>query len=391
MTGANTTPLSFDRREQGGGNQGGGASSLLNPSYLSGNSEGGNGNFGARQFEGAPPGSGPPNRMMDGFDHPPPSHRGEHRGGGGRGRGRGDGGRGRGGGYTPSEGDWPCPDPSCGNVNFARRTSCNRCGVDKPMDKRGPKGGIKIGSNAAEKSKGLFSADDWQCGKCGNVNWARRSTCNVCNGPQFTVEEERTGLGGGFDERGTVEYKTPPRESSDDEFDDLGRRKKKYKMPYKKPMIAQSVPDPPSEPEEEDEEEEDDDDDDGDLSKYDLWGDPDEDKKDGKEDSKPSNGNKAKEESSKVSEEKRTRSRSKDTSKKRSRRSRSSRFTMIGFYSVLFLSCRLFKLFEQLQLIAVSVSIEKEAKVRKKALKKLFKLIFKSVQVDFRNKSLKPP
>ena len=77
------------------------------------NPEGGNGNIGPRQFEGAPPNSGPPNRMMDGFDHPPPSHRGEHRGGGGgRGRGRGDGGRGRGGGYTPSEGDWPCPDPS---------------------------------------------------------------------------------------------------------------------------------------------------------------------------------------------------------------------------------------------------------------------------------------
>ena len=78
------------------------------------------------------------------------------------------------------------------------------------------------------------------------------------------MEEERTGLGGGFDERGTVEYKTPPREESDDEFDDLGRKKKKYKMPYKKPMIAQSVPDPPSEPEEEEEEEEDDDDDDDD-------------------------------------------------------------------------------------------------------------------------------
>jgi len=328
MTGANTTPLSFDRRDQGGGQRGGGGGSLLNPSYLSGNPEGGNGNFGARQFEGAPPDTGPPNRMMDGYDHPPPSHRGDRGGGGGgRGRGRGDGGRGRGGGYTPSEGDWPCPDPSCGNVNFARRTSCNRCGVDKPIDRRGPKGGIKIGSNAAEKSKGLFSADDWQCGKCGNVNWARRSTCNVCNGPQFTVEEERTGLGGGFDERGTVEYKE--REESDDEFDDLGRKKKKYKMPYKKPMIVQSVPDPPSEPEEEEDEEEEDDDDEGDLSKYDLWGDPDEDKKDGKEDNKTSNGNQAKEESSKVSESKRSRSRSKD-SKKRSRRSRSSRFKMIG-------------------------------------------------------------
>ena len=154
-----------------------------------------------------------------------------------------------------------------------------------------------------------------------------RSTCNVCNGPQFTVEEERTGLGGGFDERGTVEYKE--REESDDEFDDLGRKKKKYKMPYKKPMIVQSVPDPPSEPEEEEDEEEEDDDDEGDLSKYDLWGDPDEDKKDGKEDNKTSNGNQAKEESSKVSESKRLRSRSKD-SKKRSRRSRSSRFKMIG-------------------------------------------------------------
>ena len=169
----------------------------------------------------------------------------------------------------------------------------------------------------------------------------------MCNGPQFTVEEERTGLGGGFDERGTVEYKTPPRVESDDEFDDLGRRKLKRKLPYKKPMIAQSVPDPPSEPEEEEEEEEEDDDDDGDLSKYDLWGDPDEDKKDAKEDSKPSNGSKAKEESSKVSEskrsrsksKKRSRSRSKDTSKKRSRRSRSSRFTLIGFDFVPFLSC----------------------------------------------------
>merc|ERR1719234_90481 len=152
-------------------------------------------------------------------------------------------------------------------------------GWTNPWTRGDPRAASRLAPMQLKKSKGLFSADDWQCSKCGNVNWARRSTCNVCNGPQFTVEEERTGLGGGFDERGTVEYKTPPREESDDEFDDLGRRKKKYKMPYKKPMIAQSVPDPPSEPEEEEEEEDEDDDDDGDLSKYDLWGDPDEDKK----------------------------------------------------------------------------------------------------------------
>jgi uncharacterized OB-fold protein len=58
--------------------------------------------------------------------------------------------------------------------------------------------GVEIGKGLAEKSKGLFSADDWQCGKCGNVNWARRSTCNICNASKVGEVEERTGLGGGF-------------------------------------------------------------------------------------------------------------------------------------------------------------------------------------------------
>lgn len=227
------------------------------------------------------------------------------------------------GGFKPSEGDWPCPDPSCGNVNFARRTSCNRCHTDKPLDKKLAKGGIKIGSNAAEKSKGLFSADDWQCSKCGNVNWARRSTCNVCNGPQFTVEEERTGLGGGFNERGTVEYKE--RQESDDEFDDRGRKKKKgpRDIPIRPSLPNMVVEDSPDE----EEEEEDDDDDGGDLSKYDLWGDVDEKKDDSKDEKNGKNdeikGRDALKRKKSRSGSRRRRSRSKDD-KKRSRRSRSS-------------------------------------------------------------------
>ena len=39
--------------------------------------------------------------------------------------------------------------------------------------------------------------------------------------------EERTGLGGGFNERGEVEYNS--HDSDNDEYDDFGRKKKKFR------------------------------------------------------------------------------------------------------------------------------------------------------------------
>ncbi|KAI1720279.1 yip1 domain-containing protein [Ditylenchus destructor] len=182
-------------------------------------------------------------------------------------------------------GEWACVDAKCAYINAEKRTTCEICGKGKPRAKS--RVGREIGKDAAEKSKGLFSAEDWVCTKCGNVNWARRSVCNVCNAPKLADLEVRTGYGGGYMDREDVEY---IERDDDDEFDEFGRKKKKRRpdREYNSTETAQEnmqedIDDEaePSKPhkdplkyDENIEDEEDDEGDSDDLDKYDLTADP---------------------------------------------------------------------------------------------------------------------
>lgn len=124
------------------------------------------------------------------------------------------------------ENEWACSNAKCLFVNSVKVIRCERCGKGMPRG-RG-KVGVLIGKEASEKSKGLFSAEDWACTKCGNINWARRTTCNICNAPKLGEVEARTGYGGGYMDRQNVEYRSRPAEE-EEEFDEFGRRRKRAK------------------------------------------------------------------------------------------------------------------------------------------------------------------
>ncbi|XP_062199022.1 transcription initiation factor TFIID subunit 15-like isoform X2 [Phragmites australis] len=177
----------------------------------------------------------------------------------GRGRGRGD----APGKAWQQDGDWMCPNTSCGNVNFAFRGVCNRCGAARPSGVGGTGGGgrgrgrgstdargsSRAGAAAVGGPPGLFGPNDWSCPMCGNINWAKRMKCNICNTSKPGTNEGgvRGGRGGGYkelDEEELEEVKRRRKEAEDDGeiYDEFGNLKKKFRAKALHTEGAQTLP-----------------------------------------------------------------------------------------------------------------------------------------------------
>lgn len=133
-------------------------------------------------------------------------------------------------------------------MNFAFRGVCNRCGSARPTGSfgsgaggrgrgRGGNDSVGPGRSAAAPTSGLFGPNDWSCPMCANINWAKRTKCNICNTnkPGHNEGGVRGGRAGGYkelDEEELEETKRRRREAEEDDgelYDEFGNLKKKFR------------------------------------------------------------------------------------------------------------------------------------------------------------------
>jgi len=94
------------------------------------------------------------------------------------------------GGSAPSEakpGDWMCP--VCGDLVFAKRTSCNMCGFGGGLAGLGPAAASGARGAAAGSASGGGKPGDWFCSKCGDLVFSYRDKCNQCGAPKAKGSE----------------------------------------------------------------------------------------------------------------------------------------------------------------------------------------------------------
>ncbi|TQD90384.1 hypothetical protein C1H46_024021 [Malus baccata] len=158
----------------------------------------------------------------DDFDGPEEAAQ-DTNGGGGGGRGRGD----ASGKAWQQEGDWTCPNTRGRGVDAGGR-----------------------GGPVGAPTGGLFGPNDWPCPMCANINWAKRTKCNICNTnkPGHNEGGVRGGRGGGYkelDEEELEEIKRRRREAEQDDgemYDEFGNLKKKFRAKTQPTETGRALP-----------------------------------------------------------------------------------------------------------------------------------------------------
>eukprot|EP00439_Symbiodinium_sp_Y106_P021914 s4774_g2.t1 len=89
------------------------------------------------------------------------------------------------------EGDWMCSQ--CGDHQFARNTTCRKCGNPRDGGARGGGGGRMPAVQPPTAHRGDFKEGDWICSECGDHQFARNETCRKCGAPRPATSD---GLGG---------------------------------------------------------------------------------------------------------------------------------------------------------------------------------------------------
>jgi len=84
-------------------------------------------------------------------------------------------------------GDWNCK--KCGNLNFSFRTECNRSTCKEPRSYRDEGSMDRSGGTGDEGSRPKVRDGDWICEKCGYMNFARRTECNQCKAPRSGLSQ----------------------------------------------------------------------------------------------------------------------------------------------------------------------------------------------------------
>lgn len=96
--------------------------------------------------------------------------------------------------HSAAEGNWKCP--ACENTNYAHRSVCNirSCAQPRPQGggfsmgggSRGGGGMQRQGSNGGGGGTNVRFEGQWNCPKCGNLNYADKQVCNMrkCQAPK---------------------------------------------------------------------------------------------------------------------------------------------------------------------------------------------------------------